>query len=156
MTGGVAPGIVRELVKVAEAAKTAVAAGGEAPTNLVIPKARGRPPTPGGKNALKRCVTKTHFGNSAFCTWRVIELVRSFSNKDKTPKHAFLEKACAKFNRRGKRFVWFCVRFFFCLGKWGGEGGEGTTCTWGTHASNDGHQRRYVTSCAYTTAGQKH
>lgn len=55
LAGGVAPGVVRGLVLAAEemAAKTA-AAGGDAPMTLVTPKARGRPPTPGGKNAMKR------------------------------------------------------------------------------------------------------
>lgn len=53
LTEGFAPGVIKELVlAAAEAAKTAVA--GEVPATLVIPKARGRPPTPGGKNALKR------------------------------------------------------------------------------------------------------
>lgn len=53
--GGVAPGVVRGLVLAAEmAAKTAAATGGDAPMTLVAPKARGRPPTPGGKNAMKR------------------------------------------------------------------------------------------------------
>lgn len=53
-TGGVAPGVVGELaLAAAEAVKTAAATGNEPPA-LVLPKGRGRPPIPGGKNALKR------------------------------------------------------------------------------------------------------
>lgn len=54
LEGGVAPGVVRGLVLAAEQAAKTAAAGGDAQVTLVTPKARGRPPTPGGKNALKR------------------------------------------------------------------------------------------------------
>lgn len=58
LVGGVAPGVVRGLVLAAEMAAKTAAAGGDAQLPLVAPKARGRPPTPGGKNAMKRYVCK--------------------------------------------------------------------------------------------------